>query len=239
MTKDRDMGIFCISPFDKGGGVYNSSRTVRGICDEVGIDPLEFSIGWLIREGVHTMTVGVGRTEDYDEPIHACYMLHERREEFMGMVGDVEMKLDKKLEDSLGKEWMETWWDGVPNSFETDTGVDFVRCVWSYNLMVGLGMQWFAYQRHKTGVGNAKNWDPEKSADENRKEWGYMPGLNPTKGTDYGEALKGVREENFERVKKIVEEEYWRLVELKEGEEGWNKGWETIDMRPWVAYPER
>jgi hypothetical protein len=239
MAKERDMGLFCISPFDKGGGAYNASRVVRGVMDEVGIDPLEFSVGWLVKEGFHTMTVGVGRSEDYDEPLNASYMINENKEEFFGKVNEIELRLDQKLEDALGKEWMSTWWDGVPHSFQTDTGVDFARCVWSYNIMKALGMQWFAKARHGTGVGNAKNWKEGVSADENRKDWGYMPGLNPTKGVDYGEALKSVREENLDKVKKIVEEHYWRMIELKEGDEGWHTGLETIDMRPWVAYPER
>eukprot|EP00520_Triparma_pacifica_P001459 CAMPEP_0118647842 /NCGR_PEP_ID=MMETSP0785-20121206/8829_1 /TAXON_ID=91992 /ORGANISM="Bolidomonas pacifica, Strain CCMP 1866" /LENGTH=548 /DNA_ID=CAMNT_0006539977 /DNA_START=100 /DNA_END=1743 /DNA_ORIENTATION=+ len=237
LAKERDMGIFIISPYDKGGAAYNSSRVVRGVCDSAGLDPLEFAVGWLVKEGAHTMTVGVGRSEDYDEPLHACYLLTEKEEEFMSKVVEIEGKLEDKLVEALGKEWMDTWWDGLPHSFETETAVDFARVVWAYNLMKGLGMQWFAYQRHKTGVGNAKNWDPNKTADENRKDWGYMPGLNPTKGVDYGDVLKGVREENFDRVKRIVEEEYLKLIELKEGDEGWNKGYESIDMRPWVAYP--
>ena len=46
-----------------------------------------------------------------------------------------------------------------------------------YNLSEGLGMGWYTEQRFKVFRGNRKDWDKEKTPDENRAGWGYTPGL--------------------------------------------------------------
>lgn len=239
LAKEKGMGIFIISPFDKGGGLFNSSRTLRNICDTEGMDPMEFGVGWLLKEGAHTMTVGVGRVEDYDEPHHASVSFGRDESGFFGKVERLEAKLDSVQEEALGKEWVESWWDGLPSCFDTPGGVNFTLVVWVHNLFKSFGMRWFALERHSGGAANLKSWDPNKTNEENIETWSYVPGLNPVKGVNYEEELKTVRPSNFERVKKIVEEDFFDMIEKDEGDKDWEQGWDSIDLRPWVAYPER
>ena len=65
MARDLNMGVFCISPLDKGGGVHNASYKFRKMTENEGLDPVEFSVGWTC--GVHdTQTIGCARPEDLD-----------------------------------------------------------------------------------------------------------------------------------------------------------------------------
>jgi hypothetical protein len=127
---------------------------------------------------------------------------------------------------------------GLPTCFESDSGVSFGAYVWFYNLLHALGMHWYVEQRHSTGVNNLKKFSPlaeeGKSRAELMKDWGFMPGNEPTATADYSEVLKDVPPENLERVKSILAG-FKTLVD----EFGAKDECKSVDMRPWKAFPER
>mmetsp|Transcript_28361 Transcript_28361/g.56664 ORF Transcript_28361/g.56664 Transcript_28361/m.56664 type:complete len:560 (+) Transcript_28361:17-1696(+) len=228
-ARERGMGVFCISPVDKGGALHNPSPAVSGACWSAGLGAVEYGAGWAA--AVHdTMSVGMARVEDMDEPLYAAHLVH--REGGQERVAEAEAGVRSLMEGLHGKAWLDTCYEGLPHCFGTDHAVSFGMLVWLYNLREALGMGWFTEERFKVFRGNRKGWDEAKSPDENRVGWGYTPGLSSSVTGDYSEVLKDVREENRERIEEILK--VWAPAREEKGGRI-----DEIDFRPWVAYPER
>jgi len=65
-----DMGIFIISPNDKGGKLYDPPRKLKELCAP--LTPMQFNdLYCLARPQVHTLSCGAARPGDFDEHIRA------------------------------------------------------------------------------------------------------------------------------------------------------------------------
>ncbi len=66
----HDMGVFIISPNDKGGKLYAPSEKLRKLCEPY--SPMIFNdLFCLLRPEVHTLSLGVANPEDFDEHLKA------------------------------------------------------------------------------------------------------------------------------------------------------------------------
>ena len=66
----RDMGVFIISPNDKGGKLYEPSDKMRELCAP--LTPMQFNALYcLSRPQVHTLSCGANRPDDFDEQVRA------------------------------------------------------------------------------------------------------------------------------------------------------------------------
>jgi len=64
----RDMGVFIISPNDKGGKLYEPSKKMLELCAP--LTPMQFNdLYCLARQQVHTLSCGASRPTDFDEHI--------------------------------------------------------------------------------------------------------------------------------------------------------------------------
>ena len=63
------MGIFIISPYDKGGKLYKPSAKLARLHEPDGLSPIEFNSLWLLRHSppAHTLVVGAARPGDFDQ----------------------------------------------------------------------------------------------------------------------------------------------------------------------------
>jgi predicted aldo/keto reductase-like oxidoreductase len=79
----RGMGVFIISPFDKGGRVYDPPRTLLEACAPV--HPIQYASHWLwsrravgadgeVCNAVSTVSVGAAKASDWDEHFAAAEM---------------------------------------------------------------------------------------------------------------------------------------------------------------------
>jgi len=220
-ARELGMGVFCISPVDKGGALYYPSDVVSEATIGEGIGAVEFGVGWCLTKH-DTLTIGVAREEDFDEP------LFEASNTSPSKISAVVSTLTKKLEDTHGKDWISTCYKGLPHCFETPTGVSFTNIVYNYNLVNAFGMKYYAQQRENGNMTNRSKWDDSKTPDENRKDWGYVPGMSPLPDVDYSSYLSKCPPENVERIKHICA----NYASIIEGEGG-------VDFRAWKAYPER
>ncbi len=65
LAASKDMGVFIISPTDKGGQLYNPPARLAGVCAPY--SPIELNQRWLLAQpGVHTLSVGASRPEEFD-----------------------------------------------------------------------------------------------------------------------------------------------------------------------------
>jgi predicted aldo/keto reductase-like oxidoreductase len=216
LMEEKGMGIFIISPYDKGGRLYAPSRKLRSMTLPE-FEPMEFGSQWiwnhhLLEEGegalpqLHTFTVGAARPSDLDQPAVAAYLHASKPDETLAKVKTVVERLEAAKVKVLGKEWVETWAKGLPKAAESKYTIEHNQLVWMYNSIKVFGMYEFAKARYGSFEGNGKKWDDKKTMEENinavgKSGWGFVPGLPLRPGTDYSDDLTNVPAENLERVK--------------------------------------
>jgi uncharacterized protein len=68
LAQDKDMGVFIISPADKGGMLYTPPQTLKDLCAP--LDPLHFNARFLLSQpAVTTLSVGAAIPEELDWPL--------------------------------------------------------------------------------------------------------------------------------------------------------------------------
>lgn len=68
LAHQKDMGVFIISPADKGGMLYTPPQTLKNLCKP--LDPLHFNARFLLSQpAVTTLSVGAAVPEELDWPL--------------------------------------------------------------------------------------------------------------------------------------------------------------------------
>ena len=253
LMKEKDMGCFCISPYDKGGRLYAPSKTLRSLCLPE-LEPIQYGPLWLMSHEymdeenapVHTMTIGAARPSDLDEPFVTAYMFAKRREEMVEKVKTIAKRLHDRQVEVLGEDWVKNWHKGLRNCLTEDDAYQFAQIVNLYNLIKTFGMLDFAKDRYAAFDNSYKGWDFKKSNNENlmknRRGWGYVPGIGtpPDTGVDYGSMLPDVPENQKAKVLEALDFVFSYCSKSSKADVDIPEGWETAyDMRPWTAFPER
>jgi len=254
LAQKHDMGIFIISPYDKGGRLYAPSNLSREIMLP-DLEPMEYGSLWLWNHGAHTIVCGAARPSDLDEPVLAA--IRSTTDAAKEDLQVVSRRIQERKERVLGKDWAESWHVGLPNYTQSEQrGFQIGNIVWLYNTILVYGMLDFAKDRYGTLTGNAKNWDVNKTWKENvfaNPGFNWMPGCSYDESYDYTSELKDVPEQNLPRVLGAMEFVHkWCAAQdasskeekkvADEGEEATTIPLEyqtAYDMRPWTAFPER
>ena len=101
----RDMGVFIISPNDKGGKLYLELPKMRSLCAP--LTPMQFNdLYCLARPEVHTLSLGAAKPSDFDE--HIAGLKHY--EQAAQAVESIDRRLREEMERVLGAEWCRRWW---------------------------------------------------------------------------------------------------------------------------------
>jgi uncharacterized protein len=68
LARQKDLGVFIISPADKGGLLYTPSQTLKALCAP--LDPLHFNARFLLSQpAVTTLSVGAATPQELDWPV--------------------------------------------------------------------------------------------------------------------------------------------------------------------------
>jgi predicted aldo/keto reductase-like oxidoreductase len=125
----RDMGVFIISPNDKGGMLQNRPTKMAGLCAP--LSPMQFNdLYCLARPEVHTLSCGVARPTDFDEHIEAL-KYYDRAAE---TIAPIEKRLRAEMERVLGADWCAHWSEGLPEYTDAPQNVNIIEILrlWTY-----------------------------------------------------------------------------------------------------------
>ena len=155
----HDMGVFIISPSDKGGHLYSPSQRLVDLCAP--LSPMVFNdLFCLSHPQVHTLSLGAAKPSDFDEHLKALPLLEQAAE----ILPPILQRLEQAAIARLGAEWLRTWKVGLPAPENTPENINIPVILWLRNLLEAFDMEEYGQARYNL-LGNGGHWFPGCKAD--------------------------------------------------------------------------
>jgi len=149
-----DLGVFIISPTDKGGHLHTPTTKMLELCSP--LHPIVFNDLFCLRnKNVHTLSVGIAKESDFDLHLEAVSLLSEAEY----YVPKIVNRLREESINTLGLEWYQNWNRNLPSWEYTPGNINIPILLWLSNLIDWLDMEGFARARYQL-LGNGSHWFP-------------------------------------------------------------------------------
>ena len=154
LANKYDLGVFIISPTDKGGHLHTPSTKMLELCSP--LHPIVFNDLFCLRnQNVHTLSVGIAQESDFDLHLEAISLLSETEH----YVPKIVNRLREESINALGLEWYQNWNRNLPSWEYTPGNINIPILLWLSNLIDWLDMEGFARARYQL-LGNGSHWFP-------------------------------------------------------------------------------